>query len=170
MLAHAVDFQRELQPGDGFTVLFERFRDAEGGLLRDGAGAARRIPPRQPPAVAVAAGDAEPAPNGSTRPAAACAATSSAPRSTAPGSPPASASGVTRCCGFTRMHQGIDFAAPTGTPVLAAADGVVAPIGFAGGYGRLITLQHPDGTETRYAHLPASPAAWRAAAASPRAR
>ena len=55
--------------------------------------------------------------------------------------------------GFTRMHQGIDFAAPTGTPVLAAADGVVTRAGFAGGYGRIIQLQHPDGTETRYAHL-----------------
>ena len=53
----------------------------------------------------------------------------------------------------TRLHQGVDWAAPTGTPVSAAFDGRVAFAGDAGAYGNLIKLLHVDGRETRYAHL-----------------
>lgn len=52
-----------------------------------------------------------------------------------------------------RMHNGIDFAAPVGSDVLAVADGTVAFAGRMTGYGRLVELVHPDGTVTRYAHL-----------------
>lgn len=55
--------------------------------------------------------------------------------------------------GEERMHQGVDFAAPAGTPVLAAADGIVTELGFAGTYGRRIALRHSPRLETRYAHL-----------------
>lgn len=52
-----------------------------------------------------------------------------------------------------RMHRGIDIAAPIGTPVLAAADGVVIYAHWnAGGYGNLVDIQHPDGSITRYGH------------------
>jgi len=51
------------------------------------------------------------------------------------------------------MHKGVDWAAPTGTPVRAAYDGTLAFAGDAGGYGNLIKLSHPGGAETRYAHL-----------------
>jgi murein DD-endopeptidase MepM/ murein hydrolase activator NlpD len=53
-----------------------------------------------------------------------------------------------------RVHQGIDIAAPTGTPILAAASGVVDFAGWNdGGYGNMIDIRHPDGTITRYGHL-----------------
>ncbi|AYV48160.1 hypothetical protein CFHF_23685 [Caulobacter flavus] len=55
--------------------------------------------------------------------------------------------------GYTRMHKGVDFDAPIGTPVLAAADGVVETADWAGGYGRRIRLRHADGLQTVYAHL-----------------
>ncbi len=55
--------------------------------------------------------------------------------------------------GGRRMHNGTDFAAPVGTPLLAAGDGVVIQSGWAGGYGRMITIQHEFGYTTRYAHL-----------------
>ncbi|TYQ31529.1 LysM peptidoglycan-binding domain-containing M23 family metallopeptidase [Pseudanabaena sp. UWO310] len=53
-----------------------------------------------------------------------------------------------------RVHQGIDIAAPIGTPVLAASTGVVDYAGWSdGGYGNMIDIRHPDGTITRYGHL-----------------
>ncbi|MDB5459060.1 MAG: peptidase family [Caulobacteraceae bacterium] len=55
--------------------------------------------------------------------------------------------------GFTRMHAGIDFGAPTGTPVYAAGDGVVERASWAGGYGRWLQIKHPGGYETGYGHL-----------------
>jgi murein DD-endopeptidase MepM/ murein hydrolase activator NlpD len=55
--------------------------------------------------------------------------------------------------GYTRMHQGVDFGAPVGSPVLAAADGVVESLNWSGGYGRCIKLRHSGSLETRYAHL-----------------
>jgi murein DD-endopeptidase MepM/ murein hydrolase activator NlpD len=52
-----------------------------------------------------------------------------------------------------RMHKGIDIAAPIGTPIFAAAPGVVVSAGWnSGGYGNLVELQHPDGSLTLYAH------------------
>lgn len=52
-----------------------------------------------------------------------------------------------------RQHQGIDMAAPVGTPVFATGDGVVVFAGWQRGYGNLIKITHELGTETRYAHL-----------------
>lgn len=49
-------------------------------------------------------------------------------------------------------HQGIDWATPTGTPVYASSGGTVIYSGWASGYGYCVTIQHPDGRQTRYAH------------------
>ena len=55
--------------------------------------------------------------------------------------------------GERRMHKGVDFAAPTGTPIFAAADGVVTEAGWTnGGYGNIVELRHSDGSVTLYAH------------------
>lgn len=55
--------------------------------------------------------------------------------------------------GVHRPHYGIDLAAPIGTPVMAAADGTVVYAGWQRGYGRIVKLRHADGYETYYAHL-----------------
>ena len=55
--------------------------------------------------------------------------------------------------GITRRHEGTDYAASPGTPVMAAGDGVVLRAGRAGGYGNLIELRHRNGIITRYGHL-----------------
>ena len=52
-----------------------------------------------------------------------------------------------------RAHLGVDFAAPTGTPVRASGDGVVTQAGRSGGFGKVIRLRHPNGYETLYGHL-----------------
>jgi murein DD-endopeptidase MepM/ murein hydrolase activator NlpD len=52
-----------------------------------------------------------------------------------------------------RMHRGIDIAGPVGTPIVAAASGVVVRSGWnSGGYGNVVDIRHPDGSMTRYAH------------------
>lgn len=52
-----------------------------------------------------------------------------------------------------RMHRGVDIAAPMGTPVFAAGTGVVIRAGWSsGGYGKVVDVQHADGSFTRYAH------------------
>jgi murein DD-endopeptidase MepM/ murein hydrolase activator NlpD len=52
-----------------------------------------------------------------------------------------------------RMHRGVDIAGPVGTPIVAAAPGVVARSGWnSGGYGNLVDIRHADGSLTRYAH------------------
>jgi murein DD-endopeptidase MepM/ murein hydrolase activator NlpD len=55
--------------------------------------------------------------------------------------------------GITRRHQGTDYAAAPGTPVMAAGEGVVLRAGRAGGYGNLVELRHRNGITTRYGHL-----------------
>jgi murein DD-endopeptidase MepM/ murein hydrolase activator NlpD len=52
-----------------------------------------------------------------------------------------------------RPHPGIDISAPAGTPILAAAGGTVIDVDMAGGYGRMVTIDHGYGLVTRYAHL-----------------
>ena len=54
--------------------------------------------------------------------------------------------------GGRRMHNGSDFAGPSGTDIFATADGVVTHAGWQSGFGRLVTIQHDFGIETRYAH------------------
>ena len=55
--------------------------------------------------------------------------------------------------GYTRLHKGTDFAAPTGTPIMAAGNGVVERASRYGGYGHYVRLRHANGFQTAYAHL-----------------
>lgn len=52
-----------------------------------------------------------------------------------------------------RPHHGVDYGAPTGTPVSAVADGTVTFAGWRGGYGNLVEIRHAGGLVTRYGHL-----------------
>ncbi len=55
--------------------------------------------------------------------------------------------------GFNKMHKGVDFAAPKGTPIYAGGNGVVEYIGRNGGYGKYIRIRHNNDYKTAYAHL-----------------
>jgi murein DD-endopeptidase MepM/ murein hydrolase activator NlpD len=57
--------------------------------------------------------------------------------------------------GRPAFHGGIDIVAPTGTPVLASADGRVTQVAADGNYGKYIAISHSDGTTSRYGHLSA---------------
>ena len=55
--------------------------------------------------------------------------------------------------GYNQMHQGTDFAAPIGTPVMASGAGTVEYSGWKGGYGKFISIRHSAVYQTNYAHL-----------------
>lgn len=54
--------------------------------------------------------------------------------------------------GYVRMHTGVDWAAPIGTPIIAAGNGTIEKAGWAGGYGKQIMIRHANGYETSYNH------------------
>ncbi len=55
--------------------------------------------------------------------------------------------------GYNKMHKGVDFAAPRGTPIYAAGSGVIEKAGRNGGYGNYIRIRHNNGLKTAYAHM-----------------
>lgn len=55
--------------------------------------------------------------------------------------------------GYSKMHKGVDFAAPTGTPIYAAGDGVVEKASRFSSYGNYVRIRHNSGIKTAYAHL-----------------
>jgi murein DD-endopeptidase MepM/ murein hydrolase activator NlpD len=57
--------------------------------------------------------------------------------------------------GYTKMHTGVDWATATGTPIFAAGNGVVEKVGWESGYGKFVLLRHNNGYETAYGHMTA---------------
>ncbi|TCZ64953.1 M23 family metallopeptidase [Roseicella aquatilis] len=152
-LGHQVDFQHDLQPGDRFSVLFERFRDGDGDLLGHGRVlqvelvlSGRRLSFWRYE-TADGTEDWFDADGQSLHRAFL--------RTPLDGARISSGFGMRShpVLGYTRMHRGTDFAAPQGTPVFAAANGVVVAAGSDESYGRIVRLRHAGGIETRYAHL-----------------
>lgn len=57
--------------------------------------------------------------------------------------------------GYTKMHTGVDWAAPLGTPIYASGNGVVDKVGWESGYGKYVRIRHSNGYETAYGHMTA---------------
>ncbi|HEY7245757.1 MAG TPA: M23 family metallopeptidase [Xanthobacteraceae bacterium] len=57
--------------------------------------------------------------------------------------------------GFMKMHTGVDWASAPGTPIFAAGNGVIEKIGLEGGYGKYIRIRHANGWESAYGHMSA---------------
>lgn len=54
--------------------------------------------------------------------------------------------------GYTKMHKGVDFAAPRGTPIMASGDGTITHIGHMGAYGKFVQIRHNSNLSTAYGH------------------
>jgi murein DD-endopeptidase MepM/ murein hydrolase activator NlpD len=57
--------------------------------------------------------------------------------------------------GYHKMHTGVDWAAPLGTPIYASGNGIVDKVGWEAGYGKYVRLRHANGYETAYGHMTA---------------
>lgn len=57
--------------------------------------------------------------------------------------------------GYMKMHTGVDWTAPTGTPIFAAGNGIIDKAGWESGYGKYIRIRHANGYETAYGHMTA---------------
>lgn len=154
VLGYAIDFQRSIHPGDEFDILFERFVDEEGDTARTGDILYARYDGRGEPMdffrfqtddglVGYYSAEGESAQrllmltpiNGSRL---------SSHFSRARRHP---------ILGYTRRHNGTDFAAPRGTPIMAAGNGIVERANRFGSFGNYIRLRHANGFQTAYAHL-----------------
>lgn len=152
--AYDVDFQRDVRPGDKFELVFERFYDDEGNTVRTGDLLFVSLESRRGPRAFyqfLAPGDARPdwydAEGKSAR--------RFLMRTPINGARLSSGFGMRRhpILGYSRMHRGTDFAANTGTPILAAGDGTVVRAGPFGSYGNYVRIRHANGYETAYAHM-----------------
>ena len=148
-----VDFARDIQPGDAFEVVFERFVNDEGVIVNSGELLFASLTVNGKPRAYYRYVDEDGVPgyfdsegNGLRK---------ALLRTPVDGARVSSRFGMRRhpIKRYTRMHKGIDFAAPTGTPIRAAGDGTVVHVGRKGGYGRYIMLRHNGTYATAYAHL-----------------
>ncbi len=148
-----VDFQREIQTGDSFEVVFERFHDKAGEVVREGAllyaaltlsGQPLKIYRYAEPGGGEGYFDED---GKSVRKALL--------RTPINGARLTSRYGKRKhpILGYTKMHRGVDFAARRGTPIAAAGSGVIEKIGWNGAYGRYIRVRHKGSYKTAYAHL-----------------
>jgi murein DD-endopeptidase MepM/ murein hydrolase activator NlpD len=154
VFAGDIDFYHDLRRGDRFTVVYEaRFVDWRADRHR-----AASSPPNSRTAARRCARSTGATPTATTatspRTAAARAARSCARRWNSRASPPASRwRAFIRSCKQWRRTKGIDYAAPTGTPVRVTADGVVTFAGEQNGYGNVILVRHQGTYSTVYGHL-----------------
>jgi len=153
MFSYEVDFQRDLQPGDSFEVLYNYYYTADDQPAKQGdiSYAALHINGRtialyrhqlngQPADYFDAHGQS---------------AKSMLMKTPVDGARISSGFGMRfhPVLGYSRMHKGIDFAVPDGTPVMAAGSGVVQIAGKVNGYGNFVRINNGNGYSTAYGHL-----------------
>jgi len=150
--SHSVDFQRDIQPGDSFEVLYERLVTPGGEMSRSGdiVYANLRMGGKELPVyrwVDEGVPDYFDRKGETVRKALL--------RTPVDGARITSTFGMRHhpILGFSKMHKGIDFGAPTGTPIFAAGNGVVEHAGPFQAYGNYIRLRHNKEIATAYAHL-----------------
>ncbi len=152
--AFDIDFQREIQPGDTFEMVFPIWQDERGRPVKtgeiiyaalDGHRKTKQYYWHTPSDDGIPAWYDE---NGES-------ATRFLMKTPINGARLSSSFGRRRhpISGYSRMHKGTDFAAPRGTPVYAAGHGVIERSSRYGGYGKYVRIRHANGYKTAYAHL-----------------
>jgi len=148
-----VDFQRDIRQGDKVEVLYERFETPDGDYGKNGniLFANLNIGGRDTPIYRFEMDDGRVdyfGPDGTSI-------RKTLMKTPIDGARMSSGFGMRRhpVLGYNKMHKGVDFAAPTGTPIYAAGDGVVDFVGRRGGYGKYIRLRHNAKLKTAYAHM-----------------
>jgi murein DD-endopeptidase MepM/ murein hydrolase activator NlpD len=154
MFSYEVDFQRDIKPGDTFEVLYNYYYTPDGQPAKQGdiAYATMHLGSRtvalyryQPP-------NGDPAEYFDAK---GQSAKSMLMKTPVDGARISSGFGMRfhPVLGYTRMHKGIDFAVPTGTPVMAAGSGTIQIQGWLGGYGNFVLINHGNTYSTAYGHL-----------------
>jgi len=153
LFAYDVDFQRDLQPGDRFDVVYDSVLDPDGALVRFG--------PIKSASLTLSGtvlwlhrfqfsdGSAEWfTPKGDS-------VKKTLLRTPVDGARLTSGFGPRShpIMGYTSQHMGVDFGAPSGTPIMAAGDGVVERADWFGGYGNYVRLRHTPEIATAYGHM-----------------
>jgi murein DD-endopeptidase MepM/ murein hydrolase activator NlpD len=153
MFSYDVDFQRDVHPGDSFEVFFNRFFTPEGEPAKAGdiLAASMTLSGKKHLLYRFETQDGEAEyfdVNGQS-------AKAMLMKTPVDGARISSGFGARHhpILGYNRMHKGIDFAVPSGTPVMAAGDGTVALAGNGGEYGNLVVVKHGNNYATAYAHL-----------------
>ncbi len=151
--SHNVDFQRDIHPGDKFEVLYDQPTAKNGAPVGQGViiYAALEIKGKVKPLyrVTFADGTADYFDEKGQS------AKRTLMRTPLDGGRVTSGYGMRMhpLLGYSKMHQGVDFGAATGTPIFAAGSGVVQEVGYKGSYGRYIRLKHNGRLQTAYAHM-----------------
>ncbi|MBN1907890.1 MAG: M23 family metallopeptidase [Deltaproteobacteria bacterium] len=151
--SYDVDFQRDIQPGDSFEALYEKVVDKNGNFIKGDELLYASLNTNGSPITIFRyeATDGEidmyDSKGYSVR--------KTLMVTPIDGARLSSGYGMRRhpILGYTRMHKGLDFAAPSGTPIMAAGDGVIEFAGKKGGYGNYIRIRHANGYQTVYGHM-----------------
>jgi murein DD-endopeptidase MepM/ murein hydrolase activator NlpD len=154
MFSYEVDFQRDLKPGNSFEVLYSYYYTPDGQAAKQGdiKYAAMKIGGRT---IALYRFD----PKGPDGPdyfdANGQSGKSMLMKTPVDGARITSGFGMRfhPVLGYSRMHKGIDFGVPVGTPVMAAGSGTVVFEGYGHGYGNFLKIDNGNGYGTGYAHL-----------------
>ncbi len=151
--SHEIDFQRDIHPGDSFEILYDQPSAQDGTPIGQGViiYAALVVGGKTLPLYRVTFGDGAVdyfnEKGQSVR--------RSLLRTPVEGARMTSGYGMRRhpILGYSKMHKGVDFGAPIGTPIYAAGSGVVEQARYNGGYGKFILLRHNSETQTAYGHM-----------------
>jgi len=148
-----VDFERDIRRGDTIEVMYESFETEDGHVAKTGdiLYANLIIAGKEKPLYRFKMSDGRTdyfQPNGNSR-------KRTLMKTPIDGARMSSGFGPRRhpVLGYNKMHKGVDFAAPTGTPIYAAGDGVIEKAGWFSSFGKYVRIRHNSELKTAYAHM-----------------